>query len=257
MAEEIHRKTRPGAPAGFFDCEAAGLRWLGEASAAGGARVARVLGVGPDELLLERIRPAAPDRGAAAAFGAALAATHDAGAAAFGAPPPGWSGPGFFGPLADPRPLPLHPRARFGEFYAADRLAPALAALDGVYGPAERAVFDAVARRLLAGDFDDDDPPARVHGDLWSGNLMWDRRGAVLIDPAAHGGHRESDLAMLELFGAPHLDAILGGYREAHPLPPGRDRRVALHQLYPVLMHAVLFGGGYAGHALRLARDLV
>ena len=69
-----------------------------------------------------------------------------------------------------------------------------------------RDAIDAVIARCDAGDFDDDDPPARLHGDLWSGNVMWTPDGAVLIDPAAHGGHRETDLAMLALFGCPHFD---------------------------------------------------
>ncbi|WP_448852595.1 fructosamine kinase family protein [Corynebacterium sp. 335C] len=255
--DDPHVKTRPGAPDGFFDCEAAGLRWLAEAEDRGGARVVGVLGAGPGELRLARITPARATREAAAEFGARLAATHDAGADGFGAPPAGWEGDGFFGPLSDPRPMTLVPRATFGEFWADDRLAPALAELDGVYGPEERAVFDRLLDRLHAGEFDDDDPPARVHGDLWGGNLMWDAEGAVLIDPAAHGGHREEDLAMLALFGADHLDAIVGGYLEAHPLPGGRAgvaERTPLHHLYGVLMHAVLFGGGYAGQALSIAR---
>ena len=82
---------------------------------------------------------------------------------------------------------------------------------------------------------------------------MWDADGAILIDPAAHGGHREEDLAMLGMFGVPHYDDILAGYESVHPLP-GRAERAPLHRLYGVLMHAVLFGGGYAGQALDIAK---
>src|SRR6478752_4834379 len=57
---------------------------------------------------------------------------------------------------------------------------------------------------VAAGTFDSAEPASRLHGDLWSGNVLWTAREAVLIDPAAHGGHRETDLAMLALFGAPH-----------------------------------------------------
>lgn len=249
-------KSRPGAPEGFFGCEAAGLRWLGAAEYAGGARVVEVLSAGPDRLELARVTPVPSSRAAAAEFGARLAATHDAGAAAFGCAPDGWAGDGFFGPLDDPRPMSLTPHPTFGAFWAHERLLPALAELGGVYGPGERAVFDRLVDRLLAGEFDDDDPPARVHGDLWGGNLMWDAEGAVLIDPAAHGGHREEDLAVLALFRTDHFDAILDGYLTAHPLPGGRrgvERRRGVHQLYGVLMHAVLFGGGYAAWALDIA----
>ena len=83
---------------------------------------------------------------------------------------------------------------------------------------------------------------------------MWTPTGAVLIDPAAHGGHRESDLAMLALFGAPYLDRVLAGYDEASPLAAGWRQRVGLHQLFPLLVHAVLFGSGYGGEAVEVAR---
>src|SRR5262249_36234854 len=89
--------------------------------------------------------------------------------------------------------------------------------------------------------------PARLHGDLWSGNVMWTGDGAVLIDPAAHGGHRETDLAMLALFGFPFLDGVLAGYQTVRRLRGGGRGRVDRHQPYPLLAHVVLFGGGYAG----------
>jgi fructosamine-3-kinase len=99
------------------------------------------------------------------------------------------------------------------------------------------------------------EPPARLHGDLWSGNVHAGADGRVwLLDPAAHGGHRETDLAMLALFGLPHLDRLLAGYQDVAPLTPGWRQRVPLHQLFPLLVHAVLFGGGYGLHAAALAR---
>ncbi|WP_019699284.1 fructosamine kinase family protein, partial [Mycobacterium avium] len=117
-----------------------------------------------------------------------------------------------------------------------------------------RDAIGAVAARCRAGDFDDDDGPARLHGDLWSGNVMWTPDGVVLIDPAAHGGHRETDLAMLALFGCPHYDAVLAGYQQVRALKPGWRNRIGLHQLYPLLAHVVLFGGGYAGQTDAAAR---
>ncbi len=116
------------------------------------------------------------------------------------------------------------------------------------------AAIGAVAARCRAGDFDDDDGPARLHGDLWSGNVMWTPDGVVLIDPAAHGGHHETDLAMLALFGCPHYDAVLAGYQQVRALKPGWRNRIGLHQLYPLLAHVVLFGGGYAGQTDAAAR---
>jgi fructosamine-3-kinase len=102
-----------------------------------------------------------------------------------------------------------------------------------------------------------DEPPARIHGDLWSGNLLWGRKRAWLVDPAAHAGHRETDLAMLELFGAPQLERILAAYDETAPLADGRRERVPLHQLHPLLVHVVLFGESYRGQALAAARSVL
>jgi fructosamine-3-kinase len=101
--------------------------------------------------------------------------------------------------------------------------------------------------------FDTDDRPARLHGDLWSGNVMWTAEGATLIDPAAHGGHRETDLALLALFGAPHLEEVRRGYEEVRPLDDGWRQRVDLHQLHCLLVHALVFGGGYVWQAFEVA----
>ncbi len=248
----VFRKQREGAPPGFFACEAAGLDWLRSADA---VPVVGVVDVGPSHLDLVRLTSAPPSRAAAHALGVGLAALHDAGAPAFGSPPAGWDGDGFFGPLSDPLPMAFGAFARWGEFYAHCRLETIArqGSRRGALGPDETRLLDAVAARVARGDLDDDDPPARLHGDLWAGNVMWTPDGATLIDPAAHGGHRESDLAMLALFGLPHLDEVLGAYQEAHPLRPGATRRVGLHQLYPVAVHAVLFGGHYLEQMRRLA----
>src|SRR5436305_1394897 len=79
------------------------------------------------------------------------------------------------------------------------------------------------------------EPPERLHGDRWSGNLLWGGDGRVwLVDAAAaHGGHRETDLAMLALFGAPHLDVIRAAYAEVAPLADGWQQRIPLHQVHP------------------------
>lgn len=228
------------------------MAWLGGVE--GGVPCVRVLRYDETSLTLERVRTAPPDVEAAREFGQRLAVTHDGGAGGFGAPPQGWDGPGFFGPLSRPLAMSLTTHDSWGTFYAEERLLPMLehaaAGLDG----ATRTDVERLAKRCARGDFDDDDGPARLHGDLWSGNVMWTGSGAVLIDPAAHGGHRETDLAMLALFGCLHLGAVVDGYHGVHPLRVGWRDRIALHQLYPLLAHVALFGAGYAHQTAAVAR---
>ena len=149
-----------------------------------------------------------------------------------------------------------HPRRTGRSFYARARLEPFLrrAVNRGAIGAADRSSVESVIDDIgsLAGPAE---PPARLHGDLWSGNVLWGADGrAWLVDPAAHGGHRETDLAMLALFGAPHLDALLAAYDAERPLAAGWRERVPLHQLHPLLVHAALFGGGYGARAGAAAR---
>jgi fructosamine-3-kinase len=195
---------------------------------------------------------ARPTAAAARAFGAALAVTHAAGAAAFGAPPDGWDGPLFIGR----RPLPVAHETHWGRFYARDRVRPYLdiAVAAGNLTVRQREVVDTALARVAAGDFDDREPPARLHGDLWTGNVLWSPDGAVLIDPAAHGGHRETDLAMLALFGAQFLDDILAGYDAARPLRAGWRERIPLHQLHPLAVHAAGHGPSYGAALAEAAR---
>ncbi|MFC7621552.1 fructosamine kinase family protein [Microlunatus sp. GCM10028923] len=242
------RKHWAEAPDDFFAVEAAGLRWLAEA---GSAAVVPVLSVGPTEITVARLESSPPTLAAASAFGTALAGTHRAGADSFGAPPPGWDGDGYIGRQR----LRLRPERQWGRFYAEQRMLPyARAARDLDHLTAQQLrVIERVAERIAAGDFDDSRRPARIHGDLWSGNLVSTADGMVLIDPAAHGGHGITDLAMLALFGAPHLDTILAAYAEAAELPLGWRQLIGLHQLHPLLVHAVSHGPSYGSEAAAIA----
>ncbi|GEL19921.1 fructosamine kinase [Pseudonocardia asaccharolytica DSM 44247 = NBRC 16224] len=228
--------------------EAAGLRWL---AVPGGPPVPAVLAADDGWLVMEFVAGGHPAREPAAAFGRRLATLHAAGAPAFGSPPDGGPADAWIGSAA----MRNVPGPRWPQWYAAERVRPyvRIARDAGTLSAVEAAVFDTVCDRLpdLAGPAE---PPARLHGDLWSGNVLWSPDGAWLIDPAAHGGHRETDLAMLALFGLPRLDTVLAAYDEAAPLAPGWRERVPLHQLFPLLVHTVLFGGGYAGQAVAAAR---
>lgn len=246
-------KHRVGAPDGFFEAEAAGLRWLAAAEHRGGARTVPVLAVEPGHITLARVATGVADAESAAAFGAALAVTHDAGSAAFGAPPDGWDGALFIGRL----PQPAAAEATWGRFYARDRVRPFLrpAVDSGNLSARDAALVERACDLVAGGTFDDGEPPARLHGDLWNGNLLWSPHGVVLIDPAAHGGHRETDLAMLDLFGCPHLPEVLAGYESRHPLVGGWRERIAVHQLHPLAVHAVGHGPAYGAALADAARQ--
>jgi fructosamine-3-kinase len=238
----------PASPSGevaaAFAAEANGLRWLAEADA---VPVPEVLAVGPEALVISMIPPGPATPEAAFQFGTDLARLHAAGADGFGAP---W--PGFIASL----PLDNTPDAAdWPQWYAHRRLLPFLIrAVDaGALRPEDARLVEEVVDRIgsLAGPAE---PPSRIHGDCWAGNVLWSGGRGWLIDPAAHGGHRETDLAMLALFGAPGLDRILVGYNDTVPLAAGWRSRIPLHQLHPLLVHACLFGASYREEVRSAAR---
>jgi fructosamine-3-kinase len=238
------RHDEPGAAL----AEVTSLAWLAEA---GAVRLPRVLGSDQRWVVMERVPETRPTRAAAERLGRDLAGLHAAGAPAFGSGPPGGAVDAWIG-LA---PMRNEPGEAWPSWYAAHRIEPYLRrAVDQGLLDAAGPIAE-VSRRIgeLAGPAE---PPARLHGDLWSGNVLWSSE-AWLIDPAAHGGHRETDLAMLALFGCPHLETVLAAYHEAAPLAPGWRARVPLHQLFPLLVHTVLFGGGYAASADDAARAVL
>ena len=240
---------------GVFEAEARGLRWLGEAGAIG---VPEVLGGDEATLVVSWVPAGRAEAAAAERFGRDLARMHRAGAPSFGAP---W--PGFIASLFLPNDalaVPAAPADRdpWPDWYTARRVLPYLRlAVDaGMLNSADAGLIESAAARAadLAGPAE---PPSRIHGDLWAGNVIWSGGSGWLVDPAAHGGHRETDLAMLALFGAPYLDRILASYTQEWPLAPGWQQRVPLHQLHPLLVHVCLFGGAYRSGALAAARAVL
>lgn len=253
MPEPFTKSRRGPDAARFLATQAAGLAWI---SVPGGPPVPTVRSVTATALVLDRVEQGPATARAAEDLGRRLARLHGAGAPAFGSPPPGAPGPGgWIGDL----PMPYAREDSFAVFWAVQRLAPAARAArdSGGLSPAQTSQVDRFCGEIVDGQVDCGPPSvaARVHGDLWSGNVVWGTDGrAWVIDPAAHGGHPESDLAMLALFGAPHLDVIQSGYEQVSPLADGWRDRAPLHQTWPLLVHAALFGGGYASAALGAIR---
>lgn len=232
----VFAKTKRDAVHEFFVTEAVGLSWLRNA---GAVSVPEVLAVSdkPAYLILEWIEPGYPAPGTEADLGIALARLHDSGAPFFGREDRRSTGS---------RGLPNEPCETWAEFYATQRLLPlARLARDG------RVLSDKAVQQLgsIVNRIDDlvgpAEPPARLHGDLWGGNRLVGAGGTSwLIDPAAHGGHREFDLSMMRLFGGFGEDCY-SAYDEAAPLAGGWAERITLHQLAPLVVHSIKFGGPY------------
>lgn len=237
---ELFVKTQSAALPGLFRDEARGLAWLAQADA---LRVPEVLlaaeadADGPACLVLAWVERGTRGRNYAEQLGTGLARLHRTAAACFGLDHDNY--------LASLRQDNTRSE-RWGNFYAERRIAP-LAQLAALRGELPQALQHRLERLLvripdLVGD---EEPPARLHGDLWSGNVLCDESGTpVLIDPAVYGGHREIDLAMMRLFGG-FSDAVFDAYHAACPLSPGHEERVPLYQLYPLLAHVNLFGSAY------------
>lgn len=257
LADGTHAffKGRADADEAEFQMEAAGLAWLAVADALPLPRVLGTIGAPFPGLLLEWIEPGGRlDAAGEETFGRGLASIHRLGAGGYGRLPeesPGHElrvGPVNLGTCFDE-----DPERGFGPCYGQRIEGLAAQALgQGAIDARQMSVIGSVCSRIehLAGPHE---PPARTHGDLWSGNVLVAADGMPwLIDPAAHGAHRELDLAMLWLFGAPS-DRFMAAYKEEFPLEPEYRQRVDLWQIQPLLIHAILFGGSYGAAAARAA----
>ena len=232
----VFAKTHRRPPPGFFTTEAAGLRWLADT---GTVRVPEVLAVSDDPpwLVLSWIDEGAPVATTEEDLGRQLADLHRVDVEGFGRPDRRTTGS---------RCLPNEPAETWAAFYAENRLRPLarLARDGGALDAGTIVLLERLADRLPDLGLPEE-PPALVHGDLWAGNRLVDRAGASwLLAPAAYHTSREFDLAMMRLFGGFGPDCF-AAYEEHHPLAPGWAERVSLHQIAPLVVHAVKFGGGY------------
>ncbi|MDO5512816.1 fructosamine kinase family protein [Corynebacterium sp.] len=233
------------------EAEAAGLRWLAEASPC----VAEVVEVDPARNILRtrRVAEVSPTAEAAREAGRQLAHIHAAGAPAFGAPPSGWDGPNYIGTQEQE----CTPHEHWGTFYAEQRVLPfARRAVEvGHLDEEGLGVVERACAAITAAPWEI--APARIHGDLWAGNLLFSKQGPVFIDPAAHGGHPLTDLAMLALFGVPFREDVWRGYQEVTPLPADFRDHFPLHQLHPLAVHTLTHGPSYARPLVAAARETV
>ncbi|HRY09428.1 MAG: fructosamine kinase family protein [Actinobacteria bacterium] len=236
--EEMYFAKTPRFPDPYLlPVEADGLRRIG---AAVPGLVPEVVHADEDWLVLEWVEQTSAGPAAAEMLGRMLAQLHATPAGDFGDGP----AQGRIGRLD----MPVGTFDSWAPMYAELRLRP----LVDEALPNCTALADALlGEPEWAGPRE---PASLIHGDLWSGNILWSEQPRV-IDPACHVGHRETDLAMLALFGTVHLDHLLAAYQEVFPLAPGWQARVGLHQLWPLLVHARMFGGGYAARAEAVAAD--
>ncbi len=236
-------KRNPHAPADMFAREAEGLQAL--RAAPQGPTVPEPYLWGPDYLVLEDLRPARRRPDYWPRFGRALAHVHQVHGPAFG-----FEHDNYIGLTPQPNPWTQDGYA----FFAQHRLLyqARLAHRRGLLPAADVRAVERLAARLP--ELVPPQPPSLLHGDLWSGNALTDARGdPAIIDPAAYYGWAEADLAMTALFGA-FPEAFYRAYQEVRALEPGWRDRFPIYNLYHLLNHLNLFGGGYLGSVRHILR---
>lgn len=201
----------------------------------------------PGILVLEYLEPGRPVADFDERFGRGLALLHQATAPQFG-----FANDNYCGATSQPNPW----TDDWVTFYTEHRLRHQLhlASKNRGVDKLDYAAFDRMLLRL--GDLlaAAPEPPALIHGDLWSGNQHVTIEGLpAILDPAAYYGHREAELGMMSLFGG-FSSRVWDAYDEAYPLQPGWRERLPLYELYHVINHYNLFGGGYGAQAFAIAR---
>lgn len=243
--EEV-AQTFPGEAAGLEALRQAGSEVVLPEVFAVAPAEASAEGEAPGFLLMEWIPSGRPGQGFWETFGRALAGLHRHTGAAYG-----FGQDNFIGRL----PQRNASERRWPAFFRKHRLQPQAerARESGRWQKTWDAPFDALLQRLP--DLLPARPEASVlHGDLWSGNFMTTTLGRpALIDPAAYYGHRETDLALTELFGG-FEEGFYAAYREAWPLEPGYDARRDVYNLYHLINHLNHFGRGYAAQVEAVLR---
>ncbi len=243
--EFVFIKIEKSAPSDFYRVEERGVAFLAETNT---VLVPKVFYVSSRGIALDYMEPKSPTKLAAENFGIELANLHRHIEETFGGQEDGYIGS-----------LPMkNIRTKvFADFYRECRIIPFLKMAKDKDSIRARdfLLIEELCKKMedIVGN---NIVPSRIHGDLWSGNVIWRESQVVLIDPSSHSGHREADIAMLHLFGAPFFDVIVDSYNNLYPLEAGWKQRLPLHQIYYLLVHAVLFGGNYGNQAGSAARNV-
>lgn len=234
---------------GMLEAEADGLTFLDKHST---FKVPKVAGTGITEdqqwILMEHISSSSRNKGYWETFGRQMAEMHQSSNPEFG-----YDKTNYLGSLVQRNNF----KKTWAEFFVEERLSPQLemAKKQGEASGEMVKMFEKLFSR--AEKYFPEEPPAAIHGDLWTGNFMTDEDGnATIFDPAAYFGHREMDLGMSQLFGG--FDPVFySAYNEAYPLEKGWQERLDIANLYPLLAHLNLFGGSYAFKIISILRKKV